>query len=134
MQVTVKNLTEKMRHLWLNNDDYVSIPARGSRSVDEARLKDNAVCDKLCKRGAIAVVEKKQAEKAPEEDKEEAAKAKTKKAEEDGKEDAVLDKSESTPEEGKEKESEDRPVTTSKPRDRTKKTSPLRGIVKKGSE
>ena len=126
MHETLKNLSPKLLWLRLNSGEYVSIPARGSRPVDKARLKRNAAFDKLCKRGVIAVVEKRQAEKAPEEDKKESAKTKT----EETQETAAIDKGESTPEETKEKESDDLPVTTKKPQSRTKKTSTLKGIIK----
>ena len=85
MQVTVKNLSPKDVYLRLNNGKYVNIPSRGSRPVDSARLEANLACDKLCKRGVIAV-EKRQADKT--------AGAKVEAAIETGA------KSEPTPEEG----------------------------------
>lgn len=115
MHATLKNQSPKLLWLRLNSGEYVSIPARGSRSVDKARLERNAAYDKLCKRGVLAVVEKKQAKKAPE-DKEEPAKAKTKETEEDDKKAAAIDMRESTLEEARKKR-----ARTAKKRARTAK-------------
>ena len=86
MHETVRNLSPKLVWLRLNSGEYVGIRARGSRSVDKARLERNPAYDKLRKRGVIAVVAKEQEKK-----KKKARTADKKKAAKDKPEDAQIE-------------------------------------------
>ena len=143
---TVKNLTQKLVWLRLNSGEYVGINARGSRSVDKARLERNPAYDKLRKRGVIAVVAKEQEhekkkKKARTVDKKEAAKDKTKDTPEDAQIEAAIDEMPEAPQEDKDRQTEDRADTKGTPPGQGEKMSvpektgvKKTGVKKKGKE